>query len=255
MRCEEARRILGPEPRDPPTGGQQEQAHAHRANCDACRRYYGAQRALSRRLRRLSAAALQAPPWLAARIRASLDDETALLVRRRRSRLIAGSGTVALAAAAALLLLLGAPDTSRRMASPLARAAQAGLGSPVSIASSDTAILRAWLQHEVGYTVDIPNISDANLVGASVTEMDGVRGAAVVYEYRGQPLTYFDLPSTGFPGGWPQSGVVESASANGYEVAVWTQEGGARAIAAPMPRRTVVDVANECRRKAVRSGL
>lgn len=254
MRCEEARRILGPEPSEPPMGGQQEQAHAHRAGCDACRRYYGAQRALSRRLRQLSAAALQAPPWLAARIRASLDDETALLVRRR-SRLIAGSGTVALAAAAALLLLLGAPDTSRRMASPLARAAQAGLGSPVSIASSDTAILRAWLQHEVGYTVDIPNISDADLVGASVTEMDGVRGAAVVYEYRGRPLTYFDLPSTGFPGGWPQSGVVESASANGYEVAVWAQEGGARAIAAPMPRQTVVDVANECRRKAVGSGL
>ena len=255
MKCEEARRILGPEPRKLPTGGQQEQANAHRASCDACRHYYGAQRALSQRLRRLSVAALQAPPWLAARVRASLDDETAQLVRRRRLRLFAGSGTVALAAAATLLLLLGAPDTSRRVASPLAQAAQAGLASPVSIASSDTAILGAWLQHEVGYTVEIPNISDADLLGATVTEMDGVRGAAVVYEYHGQPLTYFDLPSSGFPGGWPQRGVVESASANGYEVAVWIQEGGARAVAALMPRRTVVDVANECRRKAVESGL
>jgi len=255
MRCEEARRILGPEPRELATGEQQEQADAHRASCDACRRYYGAQRALSQRLRRLSAAALQAPPWLAARVRTSLEDETARLVRQRRLRLFAGSATVALAAAAALLLFVGVPDTSQRVASPLARAAQAGLASPVSIASSDTAILRAWLQHEVGYTVEIPNISDADLVGAGVTEMDGVRGAAVVFEYHGQSLTYFDLPSTGLPGGWPQSGVLASASADGYEVAVWTQEGGARAVAAPMPRQTVVDVANECRRKAVESGL
>jgi len=255
MRCEEARQILGPEPGESPTGGQHEQAHAHCAGCDACRQYYGAQRALGRRLFRLGAAAIQAPPWLAARVRASLDVETVRLERRRRTRLFAGSGTAALAAAAALFLLLGAPDTSRRMASPLARAAQAGLGSPAAITSSDTAILRAWLQHEVGYAVEIPTISDADLVGASVTEMDGVRGAAVVYEYHGQPLTYFDLPSTGSSGRWPQSGVVESASADGYEVAVWTQEGGARAVVAPMPRRAVVGVANECRRKAVGSDL
>jgi anti-sigma factor RsiW len=212
------------------------------------------QQALTRRVLRLSAAAIQAPPWLAARIRASLEDETVRLHRQRRRRFFASSGSVALAAAA-LFMFLGTPNTSRQVASPLARAAQAGLGSPVSIASSDTAILRAWLQHEVGYEVEIPAIGDADLVGASVTEMDGVRGAAVVYEYHGKPLTYFDLPSSGLADRWPQSDGVQTASADGYEVALWAQGDGARAVAAPMPRRAVVGVANECRRKAAGSDL
>jgi anti-sigma factor RsiW len=76
-----------------------------------------------------------------------------------------------------------------------------------------------------------------------------IRGAAVVYEYHGASLTYFALP----PGNVLGQAVPDrltAAAANGYEVALWTEQGAARAVAATMPRQAVLQVAEECREKS-----
>jgi anti-sigma factor RsiW len=153
-----------------------------------------------------------------------------------------------------LFAVVASNDSTLQLVQPLAREAHIGLARPTSIESTDTTVLRAWLEHEVGYAVAIPSISEAEVVGATVAEMDGVRGAAVVYRYRGSALTYFDLPAAEPSRSWTGRAPVTSASADGYQVALWTEDGGARAVAAPMPRAEVVKVAKECREKAARAG-
>ena len=212
--------------------------------------YFDYHPALGRRLDRLAATARTAPPHLEVRIRETLARESARPSRRHRVGLFAAGGAT-LAAATVVLALLGKP-AGESLAPPLAREARLGLAKVVAIESSDTAALVEWLQSEVGYQVDIPAISHAELVGATVAELGDVRGAAVVYEYRGTPLTYFALPAWDVLGQPVPDGLTATA-ANGYEVALWTEQGAARAVAASMPRQAVLQVAEECRGKAVGS--
>ena len=94
-------------------------------------------------------------------------------------------------------------------------------------------------------------ISGAVLVGARVASFgEGEKSAAVVYLSRGMPVTYFALPSDMVLGKRLRSDRVTAATADGYEVALWTEKGRARAIAAPMSRDEVVQIAEECRSKA-----
>jgi anti-sigma factor RsiW len=208
--------------------------------------YFDYHPALGRRLDRLAATARTAPPHLEARIRGILKQESARRGRRRRISFFAGGATLATATVA--LALLGTP-ASDSLAPPLAREAQLGLAKVVAIESADTAALVEWLQSEVGYQVDIPAISNAELVGATVAELGDVRGAAVVYQYRGASLTYFALPAGELLGRPVPTGLT-AATANGYEVALWTEQGAARAVAASMPRQAVLQVAEECRGKS-----
>ena len=209
--------------------------------------YFDYHPALGRRLDRLAASARHAPPHLEAQIRAALAQESARQSRRRRLGFYSGVG--ATLTAATVVLALFAPVGGDPLAQPLAREAQLGLARVAAVESSDTVSLVEWLQSEVGYQVDIPAISDAELVGATVAELGDVRGAAVVYQYRGAPLTYFALPA-GDVMGRPVPDGLTAAAANGYEVALWTERGATRAIAAPMPRQAVLQVAEECRGKS-----
>ena len=79
---------------------------------------------------------------------------------------------------------------------------------------------------------------------------EGEKSAAVVYLSRGIPITYFAMSSDVVLGNRVRSDRVTAATADGYEVALWTDKGRARAIAAPMSRNEVVQIAEECRSKA-----
>jgi anti-sigma factor RsiW len=248
MRCDDVVQALGPDPEAHSTSPELAEAYTHYASCVGCRRYFGFQDRLAHRLHQLPGPG-QTPPTLRARVHEALAHEDTR-VRRRRVRLFAGGGSMLAVAAATIFALAVLPGSARQVVLPLAQEARIGLAKPAAITSSDTAALREWLDAEVGYAVEIPAISEAELKGAAVTEVDGVRGAAVVYEYHGMPLTYFDLPSDRAFTTLVRDGSLRSAAADGYELAIWTQQGGTRAVAAPMPRREVVKVANECREKA-----
>lgn len=205
--------------------------------------------ALSSRLSQLSVG-VRAPSELRARIEAALALEAVTVRRRRRVRWLAGSG-VALAATAALVVtVVGTPDVPTATAQPLVEQARIGLSDEDAVTSADATELERWLEDQVGYQVDIPDISEAKLEGARIAEFGDVRGAAVVYRYHGMPLTYFAWPSGELMGQLAHGGGVRAVSSNGYQVALWTEHGAARAVAGPMARRAVVDVAEECRNKA-----
>lgn len=201
--------------------------------------------ALGLRLHRLSAASPVAPPHLETRIREALARESARRGGRRRIGFFAGAG--ATVAAAAVVLALMSVQQGDSLAQPLAQEARLGLAKAAAMESSDRAALVEWLESAVGYRVEIPAISDAELVGATVAELGDVKSAAVVYEYRGAPLTYFALPAGDVMGRPVPGGGVTTAAVNGYEVALWTEQGAARAVVASMPRQAVLRVAEECR--------
>ena len=139
------------------------------------------------------------------------------------------------------------------MAMPFVTEAARVLTPAASFRSNEFAEVEAWLASNVGSPVRLPDITDATLMGGRVVSMNGVPTAAAVYEFHGMPLTYFALPTSGVAGREIETddGIVELA-AEGYEVAMWGEPEGVRAVVAPMPRDEVRAVAVECRNKALK---
>lgn len=248
MRCNAARRALWPEPGPRAATDEVAAAFEHYSSCEECRRFFAHQSVLAQRLRHLNDG-VTAPSTLAQRIRGALADET-VLHAAGRSRWLRRGG-IALVAAAALLLLFFRPaGVPPEVAQPLVREAQAMATQQDGYTSSDIGELEAWLELQVGYPVNIPDISGAYLVGARVATLDGAKTAAAVYIFEGMPLTYFALPSGQVLGREVRGSRVRAISADGYNVALWIEPGGARAIVAPIPRDRVVGIAEECRNKS-----
>ena len=253
MRCEDVRLALWPEPGPRPVEQALAEAFEHYARCDACQRFFQVQRSLDQRLGRLARAA-SVPAGLRERVRSAITHEAVISIARRRAWWLTGAGTAMLGAAAALVLVLTRPSMPANVAQPLVAAARAGLDDGGTVfTSSDVEQVEAWLENHVGYPVVVPEITDALLKGGRVAEIGGTKGAAVVYLMHGRPLSYFALASNQVMGRPVRGDRVIPVSSDGYEVALWSERGFARAIVAPMPRSDVVAIAEECRRKAAMS--
>jgi anti-sigma factor RsiW len=149
-----------------------------------------------------------------------------------------------------LLFFAASTPSVSGYAEPLAKEARTTLTTAaVRIESSDRITVRQWLATHIGFPVEFPDISGAVLVGARLVDWRGAPSAAIVYDYHGLPLTYFALPRQGSAGRWVGEGIV-ALSTDGYGVALWTEQGNPRAVAAPMDSREVRAIAEECRRKA-----
>lgn len=248
MRCEQARLELWPRPGPRATSVGGAEALAHYADCPACQWFFQVQAQLGARLGRLGSAA--APPQLRARILATLEREATAVTVRRRAGWMAGAGT-ALLAAAAIVLLVGRGPEPATLASPLVAHVQGVLEDTQGITSSDIAEIERWFVESMGHPVVVPDIGDAYLLGGRVVALNGTQAAVVVYLYQGRPLTYFALPTDDLLGVTLRGDEVMATSVEGYEVALWTESGKARAVVARMSRAAVVDVAKECRDKAL----
>jgi anti-sigma factor RsiW len=196
-----------------------------------------------------------APKGLHDRVAARLTTEPVVTLApsppRRRLRWLAGGGAL-LAAAAVLVLFVTAPDVPGHIAQPLVQEAQRG-ATALTLATEDYSQLQAWFEDRVGYAVHIPEIADANLVGGRLTELAGIQTVAVLYLYHDAPITYFAWPTATVMGSEVPGDRIVSASADGHELAVWTERGYARAVVAAMPKGDVMGFAIECRAKAMMS--
>jgi anti-sigma factor RsiW len=213
-------------------------AEAHVAACAGCRSYRQRQSHLQRRLAPLAMVA--APASVRRRISRALRTED-----RATPRLLHRWAWVPMAAAAALFFLVR-PAVPTTVASGLATTARAGLDSMLLRPEWTATQYETWLEAQLGFDVDIPDIDGAMLVGARVATMDGQTGAAVAYLQDGMPVTYFRLPSDRVFGGPVRAGRVRTASTDGYQVAVWREGPTARAVVSPLPRRALASIAKEC---------
>ena len=241
MTCDLAREALWPDPSLPALA----EARDHYERCEDCRMFFRSQAALGERFAHLTRPG--APDTLRARVVARVAAER--IARRRR----AGWVGVALAAAAALALAFGlrAPGDDD-LAVPFVAQATRALPPANTYRSTELDHVEDWLQTQIADEIHIPDISDATILGGRVVNVDGVPGVAAVYDYHGMPLTYFAVSADEMGGlRMDVEAGIQSAAAQGYEVAIWVENGGLRAVAAPMPRAELHAVAKECRDKAL----
>lgn len=256
MRCEEARRVLMPEPGPRPESPESREAFDHYERCPACQQFFADHRAIRSRLSNLKD--LAAPAALRRRVEEAIAKDSVSARPRRPARWIAAGG--ALVAAATLILVLSNPTIPETVRTPLVQHAAQALPDPTladeatdAIATSDSQILGQWFVGRVNYPVEVPQIDGAELVGGRVAELHGVRSVSIVYRYRNSEITYFALPSGQVGSTTVDWNDIVAESSDGYELAMWQEAGLARAVVAAMPRADVMRFARECRAKALRS--
>ncbi len=247
MNCETALRQLGPAKGPRPEGPASDEAWAHLAECASCQAVYARQAALAKRLAAFGRG--YAPEGLRAAVSESLRRGAGATHAIRSPRRWAWASALA-AAAVVTIMAVTRFGGGNALAAPLAAAAQAAIEPQAMLVSQDPDQIEQWIEHQLGYHVAVPMITNATLEGARVTSVAKQRSAAVVYRSRGEPVTYFALAEGEVFGRSVRSDQLVSGRSGDYEVALWTENGQVRAIAAPMTRPEVVDMANECRSKA-----
>jgi anti-sigma factor RsiW len=116
-----------------------------------------------------------------------------------------------------------------------------------AVTNSDPTELGRWLETRTGYPVEVPAISNAQLIGGRIADLHGVPTASATYMIEGKQLTYFELPNE-LRGLLPTDERVHTVSAGEFTIATWTAAGSARALVARIGSRELVAVAQECRR-------
>jgi anti-sigma factor RsiW len=243
MNCELARRQIGLNPGPRSHSDATDAAWDHLGSCGECQAFYAAQTRLATRLADLRRTT--APEHLRAEISAALSHSQAPRRGRRW-------GWLAVAVTATAFAVVGHQQsrTGDVLAAPLARIARSQLELSTSVNATDIRVVEKWIERQIGYRVEVPDIANASLVGARISNVGGQKSALVVYLSRGMPVTYFALPTSTVMGRPVSEQSVLAGRSDGYEVAMWTERGKARAIAAPMTRPEVLEIAQECRSKA-----
>ncbi len=198
----------------------------------------------------------RAPQHLRDRVLAGIAGEHFAEKRRgvRWDLIAAATGGAFLSAAAALALWLAVPTTppARQQAESWVDIALNQVTGAGVMKTDQPASLRSWFESQVNYTVDVPNIPDANLRGGRLAYLGGVRGVVVEYEIGGQDLTYLMVPEGNVLDMLVEQGdTLVAWSSRGYQIVMWKQGGGTRALVGSLPKREINDIADHCRRTMI----
>lgn len=209
------------------------------------------------RLRKLAEAG-SAPDYLRERVLADLAAEPAppkRSVRRLRWDLIgaAAGGAMVTAAAAAVLWFTASPQASQTDESiGWVNLAMSHVISPTALQTDRPTSLQSWFASQAGYSLEIPDIPEAKLLGGRLTDLEGVIAAAVDYQIDGVALTYLIVPNRDMISSiLKRRDDMAMSSAPGYQIVMWNQGGGTRALVAPIPEDQLFQIADHCRRTMI----
>ncbi len=207
------------------------------------------------RLRQI-ADAQRAPQHLRDRVFAGLAGEHFAEKRRgvRWDLIAAATGGAFLSAAAALALWLAVPTSppDQQQAESWVDIALNQVTGAGVMKTDQPSSLKSWFESQVNYTVDVPNIPAAHLRGGRFAYLGGVQGVAVEYEIGGQDLTYLMVPEGNVLDMLVEQGdTLVAWSSRGYQIVMWKQGGGTRALVGSLPRKEINDIADHCRRTMI----
>lgn len=109
----------------------------------------------------------------------------------------AAAASAALAAAALLAFGRPAPSTlDDALADELVAHHLRGFAraQPCEIDSDDPAVVRGWVEEQLGYDVEVPKPEGVELMGARACTIGGRATAALMYRNQGAPMTLFVPP-------------------------------------------------------------
>ena len=208
---------------------------------------------LAARLRSI-ADSQRAPRYLRERIYAGIAAES-FTERGRQFRwdLVGAGAGGALAAAAAFAIWLAVPANRPplQVESWVDIALNQVTGGAM-MQTDEPASLRSWFESQVDYAVDVPDIPDAVLRGGRLAYVGGIRGAAMEYDVHGQDLVYLMVPHGSVMDMLASPGDTLLAwSSRGYQIVMWKQGGGTRALLGPLPQKELYEIADHCRRTMI----
>ena len=206
---------------------------------------------LAARLRSI-ADSQRAPRHLRERIYAGIAAESSAERRQQFRWALVGSGAggafFAAAAAFAIWLAVPAAQPPLQVESWVDIALNRVTGGAM-MQTDEPESLRSWLESQVDYEVDVPDIPDAVLRGGRLAYVGGIRGAAVEYDVHGQHLVYLMVPHGSVMDMLASQGdTVLTWSSRGYQIVMWKQGSGTRALLGPLPQKELYQIADHCRR-------
>jgi len=172
---------------------EQQAVEHHLGQCAGCAQEAARYASLRSFLKAERAVEAHTPPELAARIAQLAPRARSVLPRRT----LAAGVAVALAATGGLWTLWPggmnqalAMDLERHHLRAFSRVA------PCEFESSDPAEVKAWVEREVGYAVEVPVVPGATLLGARRCRLHGRLSASLLYRHGSKAMTLF-LPPPG----------------------------------------------------------
>ncbi|MCE9668198.1 zf-HC2 domain-containing protein [Myxococcus stipitatus] len=163
----------------------------HLARCPGCSREASRYSALRRALKAEGAEEIDVPPALTARV-ARLAPPTSPR-RRAWGRLAAALAAVGLVWAS----WPGGMDEALAMDLERNHLKAFSRRSPCEFESSDPAEVKAWVEREVGYAVEVPVVPGATLLGARRCRLHGRLSASLLYRHEGGKAMTLFLPLQG----------------------------------------------------------
>ena len=246
MDCPEARKGLWPPERPKLLARDVAAADQHVAECPDCRAYFAQDRLLLDLYDRVrdhpAPDALR--ERLAKEIESASDDRsrstTAVGARSRTWTVAAGIVPVALAGglgAIALSVFTEPPaaeasdDATVFVQDYLRRAVSADF-----VVTSDAAVVRRFLERELGMRVEPLLHADLELVKAEICLLDGTRGAMIVYERGGVAVSHYLIPRPGTRDSPPRLIAGEGGADRGaMPVVIWSTREVEQALVAEVP--------------------
>ncbi|WP_426734677.1 anti-sigma factor family protein [Myxococcus faecalis] len=176
------------------SASERREVEQHLPRCAGCAREASRYASLRRTLRTERAMEAPVPLALAGRV-------TGLAPRPRwasPSRRLAAGAAVALAAAGLLWTSWpGGMDEALAMDLERHHLKAFSRVTPCEFESSDPAAVKAWVEREVGYPVDVPVVPGATLLGARRCRLHGKLSASLLYRHEGGKAMTLFLPLPG----------------------------------------------------------
>jgi len=250
--CARIRALLGPDVGPRESTPETRDAYDHLEQCQQCTSFFALQKSIAGRLRDISEN--QKPPGnLREHVLAAIDREENVAPRRTRKPVTpwpALGGLVAAAAALAIWIGVRPPSSQDDLMGSTVAAAIQGAPTSDALITSESRSLQDWFQTRSIPLFDIPVIEDAQLTGGRVIQLAGRRSAAVDFVKDGLQLTYVMAPVLEWLEELPAEDIM-TMSSDGYEIALWEEDGTTRAVFSSMPRRQVLEIAEQCKYKRI----
>jgi len=234
------------------------QNHLH--DCGHCRAMMEAEAAL-RALLEADAMEDALPPALRDRVVQRVAAAAASLPaaeRWRRGAAVVLRPAIALAALLALALLVPGirgpiePPQFAMDAAAQYRFSSEAVEPDLDLRTTDLHQLAAWMQGRVGLSVSAPTVNrpKRHLVGGSIASLGGVPAAHLVYEWDGQRLSLFVIPTPSSRSEWPEREIdgvdVYTARLGEITVSWWDDAEHLYIAASPASARALTEFARLC---------
>jgi anti-sigma factor RsiW len=250
MNCSGARKAVYPSPERCALTVQTAHAMEHVRECPDCQRYFEGQTECSRLLR-MKAGTEPAPEALRERVAGMIERHELVAPRRTRRRVVAAGVLLALAPG----LWVASHFRSKLLFRAMCEDHAKYINAESQLRSSETAQIESWFRDKTDFSVRVPVLTNADVVGGRLCFLRGRKAALVLYRHQSRPVSLFQLNSrdvslTALDRSEVDGAPIWRASWKGYSLAAFEQRGVVYALVSDMRESELLEMASAAQIKA-----